>query len=79
MPIRVLVYGLGPIGAAVARQLVARKGFALVGAVDVDREKIGLDVGQVIDLDRRPKVRVPNDAPGTALQVGDSTAVVTGA
>ena len=64
MPIRVLVYGLGPIGAAVARQLVARKGFALVGAVDIDHDKVGLDVGRVIGLERRLKVRVTNDAKG---------------
>lgn len=64
MPIRVLVYGLGPIGAAVARQVVARRGFSLVGAIDIDRAKVGLDLGQVIGLDRRLKVRVTNDATG---------------
>ena len=42
MAIRVLMYGLGPIGAAVARQIVSRKGFQIVGAVDIDRAKIGL-------------------------------------
>jgi 4-hydroxy-tetrahydrodipicolinate reductase len=76
MPIRVLVYGLGPIGAAVARQLVARKGFALVGAVDVDREKVGLDVGQVIDLERRLKVRVTNDAAGGIRQAKPDVVVM---
>jgi hypothetical protein len=35
------MYGLGPIGAAVARQIVSRKGFQIVGAVDIDRNKIG--------------------------------------
>ncbi len=76
MPIRVLVYGLGPIGASVARQLVARKGFALVGAVDVDREKVGLDVGQVIDLERRLKVRVTNDAVGCIRQARPDVVVM---
>ena len=46
------MYGLGPIGAAVARQIVSRKGFQIVGAVDIDRAKIGLDLGEVIGLDR---------------------------
>ena len=64
MPIRVLAYGLGPIGSAVSRQIAARKGFALVGAVDTDRDKVGLDVGQVIGLDRKLRVRVTNDAVG---------------
>ena len=58
------MYGLGPIGAAVARQVVSRKGFQIVGAVDIDRAKIGLDLGEVIGLDRRLKVRITNDVAG---------------
>jgi 4-hydroxy-tetrahydrodipicolinate reductase len=64
MSIRVLMYGLGPIGAAVARQIVSRKGFQIVGAVDIDRAKVGLDLGQVIGLDKKLRVRVTNDAVG---------------
>ena len=64
MPIRVLFYGLGPIGAAVARQVASRKGFQIVGAVDTDRAKIGLDLGDVIGLGKKLRVRVTNDAVG---------------
>jgi len=64
MAIRVLMYGLGPIGAAVARQIVSRKGFQIVGAVDIDRAKIGLDLGDVIGLGKKLKVRITNDAAG---------------
>ena len=58
------MYGLGPIGAAVARQIVSRKGFQIVGAVDIDRAKIGLDLGDVIGLDKKLKVRITNDVAG---------------
>jgi len=64
MAIRVLFYGLGPIGAAVARQVATRKGFQIVGAVDIDRAKVGLDLGDVIGMGKKLKVRVTNDAPG---------------
>ncbi len=64
MAIRVLLYGLGPIGAAVARQVASRKGFQIVGAVDIDRAKIGLDLGEVIGLGKKLRVRVTNDAVG---------------
>jgi 4-hydroxy-tetrahydrodipicolinate reductase len=64
MAIRVLMYGLGPIGAAVARQIVSRKGFQIVGAVDIDHAKVGLDLGQVIGFDKKLRVRVTNDAMG---------------
>jgi 2,4-diaminopentanoate dehydrogenase len=69
------MYGLGPIGAAVARQIVSRKGFQIVGAVDIDRGKIGLDLGEVIGLDKRLKVRVTNDAAG-AIKGGKPDVVV---
>lgn len=42
--IRVMHVGLGPIGALVARQIASRKGFRIVGGVDVDPKKIGRDV-----------------------------------
>ena len=69
MAIRVLFYGLGPIGAAVARQVASRKGFQIVGAVDIDRNKIGRDLGEVIGLEKKLKVRVTNDALG-AIKAG---------
>ena len=69
MPIKVLMYGLGPIGAAVARQVASRKGFQIVGAVDIDRAKIGLDLGDVIGLGKKLRVRITNDAAG-AIKAG---------
>ncbi len=42
----------------------SRKGFQIVGAVDIDRAKIGLDLGEVIGLDKKLRVRVTNDAVG---------------
>lgn len=69
MAIRVLMYGLGPIGASVARQIASRKGFQIVGAVDIDRNKVGRDLGEIIGLERLLKVRVTND-PATAIKSG---------
>ena len=37
--IRVMHYGLGPIGAAVLKQVAERRGFKIVGAIDVDPSK----------------------------------------
>jgi 4-hydroxy-tetrahydrodipicolinate reductase len=49
--VRVIQYGLGPIGSAVARHVVERAGLELVGGVDIDPAKIGQDAGDVIGLD----------------------------
>jgi len=46
--VRVIQFGLGPIGCATARQVIARNSLELVGAVDIDPKKSGRDVGEVI-------------------------------
>jgi 4-hydroxy-tetrahydrodipicolinate reductase len=61
MAIRVLHVGLGPIGAAVARQVLTRRGLRIVGAVDIDPHKVGRDVGDVVEAGRRLRVKVTDD------------------
>jgi len=58
MKIRVMHVGLGPIGAAVARQLLGRRGFQIVGAVDIDPQKVGRDLGEVLGVERRLRVKI---------------------
>ncbi len=48
--IRVIQYGLGPIGSAVARHIAQRSSLKLVGGVDIDPAKAGRDMGEVIGL-----------------------------
>jgi hypothetical protein len=50
--IRVIQYGLGPIGSAIARHVVERQGLELVCGVDVAPDKVGKDVGEIIGLGR---------------------------
>ena len=64
-PIRVVHFGLGPIGAGVVRQVAARKGFKIVGAVDIDPAKVGRDLGEVAAVGRQLKIRVSDDAKKT--------------
>ncbi len=61
-PIRIVHFGLGPIGAGVVRQVVGRKGFKIVGAVDIDPAKAGRDLGEVAGVGRLLKVKVSDDA-----------------
>ncbi|MGE3841165.1 MAG: dihydrodipicolinate reductase [Vicinamibacterales bacterium] len=61
MAIRTLHIGLGPIGAGVARQCVMRRGFKLVGAVDIDPAKVGRDIGAVLGIGKRLRVAIDDD------------------
>lgn len=76
MQIRVVLVGLGPIGVAVARQLVSRKGFRLVGAVEIDPLKVGKDVGEIAELGRRLRVRVTPDIGKTIRATKPDIAVM---
>ena len=73
--IRVLHFGLGPIGAAIVTQLAARPGFKAVGAIDIDPAKVGRDLGDVVGLSRRLGVKVSADA-GKALKSAKPDIVV---
>jgi 4-hydroxy-tetrahydrodipicolinate reductase len=54
-------FGLGPIGAGIVRQIASRRGFRIVGAVDIDPAKAGRDLGDVVSLGRRLRVKVSAD------------------
>jgi len=74
--IKVVSIGLGPIGAGVVKQLAARKGFTLVGAVDIDPAKIGRDVGEVCGVGRKLRVPVTADITKTLKAVKPDVAVL---
>jgi 2,4-diaminopentanoate dehydrogenase len=60
--IAVLHYGLGPIGAGTLRVVAGRPGLRVVGAVDVDPDKVGRDVGEVAGLGHALGVTVAGNA-----------------
>jgi 4-hydroxy-tetrahydrodipicolinate reductase len=70
--VRVIQFGLGPIGCATARLVHERENLELVGAVDIDPAKIGTDVGELIGLDRPLGIEVR----GRLAEVGAPADVV---
>jgi hypothetical protein len=55
-------FGLGPVGAAIVRQVASRDGLTSVGAVDIDAAKVGTDLGDAAGLPRRLGVKISADA-----------------
>jgi 4-hydroxy-tetrahydrodipicolinate reductase len=68
--------GLGPIGAGVARQLIARRNFKLVAAVDIDPAKIGRDLADVVDLPKMTRIRVDSDPVAAIRRTKPQVAVL---
>jgi len=66
-PVRLLHYGLGPIGVRIAQLVALRPNLVSVGAVDIDPAKAGKDLGTVADLGRPQPVPVQTDL-SAALQ-----------
>jgi hypothetical protein len=64
-PIRVVHFGLGPIGAGIVKQVAERKGFRIAGAVDIDPAKVGRDLGEVAGVGRPLRIKVSEDARKT--------------
>jgi 4-hydroxy-tetrahydrodipicolinate reductase len=60
--IKVMHFGLGPIGAAIVKQVAVRPGFKIVGAVDIDAAKVGRDIGDVVGLSKRIGAKVSGEA-----------------
>ncbi|KUO82341.1 MAG: dihydrodipicolinate reductase [Vulcanisaeta sp. JCHS_4] len=61
MTIRAVVYGVGPIGQLIAR-VALEKGFDVVGAIDIDPQKVGKDLGEVLGLGKTLGIKVESDA-----------------
>ncbi len=64
--IRAVQYGCGPIGLGVTSLAARRKDIELVGAVDIDPEIVGSDLGEMADLDDKLGIVITDDA-GTLL------------
>ena len=56
--IKVVQYGLGPIGLGIVEVLLSRPWVQLVGAIDIDKTKVGKDVGQFLQNPRQIGVTI---------------------
>ncbi len=66
--IRVVQYGCGPIGCSVAKLASQRKNLEIVGAIDIDKNKAGKDLGEVAGLDKRLGVAISDNAVAVLSQ-----------
>ena len=62
MPIRVVQFGVGPIGQACVKTILEKTELQLVGAIDIDQQKAGHDLAEICGLDESLGLTVRSDA-----------------
>jgi 4-hydroxy-tetrahydrodipicolinate reductase len=75
--IRVVQYGLGPIGCRIVQYLTDRSHLELVGAIDSDPQKVGVDVGELAELSEPLGLRVTDDSTSVLREVEAEVVVLT--
>lgn len=46
--VRAVSYGIGVIGQRLANHILSKKGIEIVGAIDIDKSKVGRDLGEIL-------------------------------
>ena len=59
--LKIIHVGLGPIGIGIARMVLAKEGLKVVGACDPASEKANKDLGDVLGLDKKLRIKVAGD------------------
>lgn len=59
--LKIVHIGLGPIGVGIAKMVLAKEGLKIVGACDLAPEKANKDLGDVLGLNKKLKIKVSGD------------------
>lgn len=70
--IRAIQYGVGPIGASIARLMREKQAIEIIGAIDTDPSKVGRDLGEIVGASDAPwGVLISADAKEILEQAAD--------
>jgi hypothetical protein len=67
--IRVVSYGVGVVGGLIAKFLLEKEGVEVVGAIDVAKDKVGKDLGEVLGLERKVGIVISEDVDSVLSKV----------
>jgi 4-hydroxy-tetrahydrodipicolinate reductase len=74
--VKVVLFGFGPMGKIIARGILAKKGLRVVGAVDILKDIVGKDLGEVLELGKNFGVTVTDDAEGLISKIKADIAII---
>jgi 2,4-diaminopentanoate dehydrogenase len=73
--VQVVLYGVGAVGSMFARSLLEKDGVEITGAIDVAKDKVGEDLGDVIGLGKKVGIKISNDADATLSNIKADVAI----
>ena len=59
--LRVVSFGLGPIGVRAAQLALTKNSIELIGAIDIDPKKAGKDIGELFDPQQKTGIKIDSD------------------
>jgi hypothetical protein len=63
--IRVALYGVGAVGALIAKHLLEKQGIDIVAAIDIDPQKLNKDLGEVLQLGKETGTTITDNVEET--------------
>lgn len=73
--IKIILYGVGAVGSLIAKSLLEKEGVDLVGAIDIAKDKVGRDLGEVLGTDRKLGIKVSEDTDDLLSKVEADIAI----
>ncbi|UCH32067.1 MAG: NADP-binding protein [Candidatus Bathyarchaeota archaeon] len=74
--VKTVSYGLGIIGINIANLILRKKGVEIVGAIDIDKSKVGKDLGEILEIGRQLGVIVTDNPSALLSKIEANIAIV---
>jgi 4-hydroxy-tetrahydrodipicolinate reductase len=73
--IKVVLYGVGAVGSLIAKFLLEKNGVEIVGAIDMAKDKVGKDLGEVLGINKKLGIKIVADADSLFSQTDADIAI----
>lgn len=73
--VRIMLYGLGAVGAMIGRFLLEKEGTEIMCAIDIAPDKVGKDLGDILGTTRRLGVKVQNSVDSAVKDTKPDVAI----
>jgi hypothetical protein len=75
--VRVVLYGVGVIGSMIAKFLLEKEGLEIVSAIDVAKDKVSKDLGEVLGVNKRLGITISDNVDAVLSRTKPDIAVHT--